>query len=110
MVNIVVNQPAAVDGVLPGEEATFTFEVYGAEKYQWFQVKTGTTTTSAVTETKEVTRMLVGEKRTTLTVTASDATDGVSYFCEATLSDGTVVVSKQVTLNVQELILAKKYE
>lgn len=103
VVNIVVNQPASVDGVLPGQEVTFTFEVYGAEAYQWFEVE-------SVAEGNEKANMLDGETGTTLTVVANDETVGRSYYCEAYLQKdvGTsAVTSKRVQLNVTAPIAAE---
>lgn len=104
VVNIVIHQPASADGVLPGEQVTFTYEVYGAAAYQWYQVKTET----AGDAVKETITLLPGETGTTLTVTAGSATDGLSYFCRATLSDFvTTVDSKPVSMDVREIVAAK---
>lgn len=104
VVNIVIHQPASADGVMPGEQVTFTYEVYGAAAYQWYQVKTET----AGDAVKETITLLPGETGTTLTVTAGSATDGLSYFCRATLSDFvTTVDSKPVSMDVREIVAAK---
>ena len=104
VVNIVIHQPASADGVLPGEQVTFTYEVYGAAAYQWYQVKTET----AGDAVKETITLLPGQTGTTLTVTAGSETDGLSYFCRATLSDFvTTVDSKPVSMDVREIVAAK---
>ena len=104
VVNIVIHQPASADGVMPGEQVTFTYEVYGAAAYQWYQVKTET----AGDAVKETITLLPGETGTTLTVTAGSETDGLSYFCRATLSDFvTTVDSKPVSMDVREIVAAK---
>lgn len=104
VVNIVIHQPASADGVLPGERVTFTYEVYGAAAYQWYQVKTE----AAGDAVKETVTLLPGETGTTLTVIAGSETDGLSYFCRATLSDAvTTVDSKPVSMDVREIVAAK---
>jgi len=110
VVNIVVNQPVNADGTMPGQEVTFTFEVYGATSYQWFQVETKEVTEGGVKTEKEITTLLVGETGTTLTVIASEETSGRTYFCEATLIPGdlnSIVKSKPAALNVASVIEAQ---
>ncbi|MBE5809956.1 MAG: hypothetical protein E7318_03370 [Clostridiales bacterium] len=103
VVNIVVHQPANADGVLPGQAVTFTYEVVGAAAYQWYQVETAEDGESIIT-------LLPGENHTTLTVTANENTDGISYYCEAIVGEGAsafTVTSKPVTLAMASVIEAK---
>ena len=103
VVNIVVHQPANTDGVLPGQAVTFTYEVVGATAYQWYQVEIAQDGESIVT-------LLPGETHTTLTVTANENTEGLSYYCEAIVGEGTsafTVSSKPVTLALASVIEAK---
>ena len=100
VVNIVVTEPVDANGVSVGQQVTFTFEVYGAKGYQWYQKDPMVLDANG----QPVVTMLIGQTGTTLTVTAGAENNGCIYYCEATLADGAAVVtSKPVTLSVAEI-------
>lgn len=108
VVNIVVNQPANADGAVSGQNVTFAYEVVGATAYQWYQVKTVDVTVDGEPVQQEEVTKLVGETGTTLTVMADENTNGLRYYCVATVGDASfTVTSKPVTLSLASVIEAK---
>lgn len=77
-----------------GQKVNITFEVYGATKYEWHAIETTATgVRDIVVENKN-------ENQSVLTVTASSKQVGYSYYCVATIADGSTVTSKITKVDV----------
>ena len=85
---VITTQPQDVDAD-KGEEVTFTVEAAGADSYQWY----------GKAPADEAWTLLDGETKNTLTLVASEANNGWSFYCLLKNEDGEVK-SDTATLTV----------